>query len=238
MDQTGQIPGGLPLPAGGNPLGRAAGTTDVKGNTVIELTPGSFPRLPRNVDVKFSQPHDVAGSYIDWMKQQYRDFCRGMNITYEQGTGDYEGVTYSSIRAGLLEFRRLITQIVAETIVFQFCRPWVAAWLDKAVLSGAIRIPNYRRDRRKYLRIDWMPDGWDWVNPVDDIEAEERAVRGGFKSRTRSIAERYGADAERVEKEIAQENARADESGLVFDSDPRKTQRSGQIQQTYTKEEK
>jgi capsid protein len=40
------------------------------------------------------------------MRQQLRAIAMGMGITYEQLTGDLTNVNYSSIRAGLIEFRR------------------------------------------------------------------------------------------------------------------------------------
>ncbi|HQQ28657.1 MAG TPA: hypothetical protein PKY58_14155, partial [Syntrophales bacterium] len=65
--------------------------------------------------------------------------------------------------------------------------------------------------------------------PVKDQLAEQMAVRNGFKSRSQVVAER-GEDVETVDYEIAEGNRRADELGLIFDSDPRKTETSGAIQ--------
>ena len=46
------------------------------------------------------------------------------------------------------------------------------------------------------------------------------AIRAGLSSRSEAISA-YGYDAEDVDREIAADNTRADELGLVFDSDPR-----------------
>jgi capsid protein len=101
--------------------------------------------------------------------------------------------------------------------------------MDAAVLSWALNIAGYFPNRRIYRRIKWRPDGWPWVDPVKEILAEQLAIRNGLKSRAQSIAER-GGDVESVDKEIAEDNARADDLGLIFDSDPRKTSSSGSIQ--------
>jgi lambda family phage portal protein len=117
-----------------------------------------------------------------------------------------------------------------NTVIFQFCRPVAKAWMDAAVYSGALSIlTDYAREKRRYLRIKWRPDGWPWVDPVKDQLAEQMAVRNGFKSRARVVAER-GDDVETVDREIAEDNARSDKLGLVFDSDPRNTAASGAIQ--------
>ncbi len=139
-------------------------------------------------------------------------------------------MNYSSIRAGLLEFRRRVEHLQIQILAFQLCRPVAHAWLDTAINAGALRIPDYCRNRRTYLRIRWRPDGWPWVDPVKDQMAEQMAVRHGFKSRSQVIAER-GGDVDTVDREIFEDNRRADALGLVYDSDPRKTAKSGAAQQ-------
>lgn len=218
-------------PAGMDPseiLGGSAGH-DSSGLDIVSLEPGTFPVLPPGMDVTFSTPVDVGGSYDVWMKHQLRQVARGMGITYEQLTSDLSGVNYSSIRAGLLEFRRRVQQLQFEILIFQFCRPVAVAFMDAAFLSGALSFRDYFRNRSRYLKITWRPDGWPWVDPVKDQLAEQMAVRNGFKSRAQVVAER-GGDVETVDREIAEDNARSDELGLVYDSDPRKMTKTGVVQ--------
>lgn len=211
-----------------NPLGPKKGET-TEGQPIVAIEPGQFPVLKNGLDVRFSQPRDVSGSYIDWMKQQLRDVAMGFGVTYEQLTGDLTDVNYSSIRAGLLEFRRRCRMLQMQVIAHQFCRRVVNYWLDTAVASGELRIPDYRKNRRKYKSVTWRPDGWDWVDPVKDRLGEQMDVRNGFKSRSQVIAER-GGDPEAVDSEIAEDNARADKLSLIFDSDPRYTAKTGTMQ--------
>lgn len=219
------------VPAGVDPtayLGRNAGK-DANSAPVIALEPGTFPQLPKGKDVKFSQPVDVGQTYEVWIKQQLREIAAGWGITYEQMTGDLSGVNYSSIRAGLLEFRRRCAQLQTQTISFQMCRPTARKWLDLAALKGAISIRDYLQNKRQYRRITWRPDGWPWVDPVKDQLADQMSVRNGFESRAQVIARR-GGDIETVDREQAEDNDRADKLGLVYDSDPRHTTASGSIQ--------
>ena len=209
-------------------LGRSGGV-DTNQAQIIALEPGTFPVLPVGKKVSFSQPIDVGSTYEVWIKQQLREIAMGWGITYEQLTGDLSGVNYSSIRAGLLEFRRRCQMLQYQTLIFQFCKPVSRGWMDAAVLSWALNIANYLPNRRIYRRIKWRPDGWPWVDPVKDILAEQMAMRNGLKSRDQCIAER-GGDAEIVDREIAAGNVRADGYGFIFDSDPRKTVGTGAIQ--------
>jgi lambda family phage portal protein len=90
---------------------------------VARLEPGTMQLLNPGEDVRFSSPADVGSTYEAFIKQQLRAISVGLGITYEQLTGDLSGVNYSSIRAGLVEFRRRWTALQHNLIVFQLCRP-------------------------------------------------------------------------------------------------------------------
>jgi capsid protein len=47
------------------------------------------------------------------------------------------------------------------------------------------------------------------------------AIRGGLLSRSEAISA-FGYDAEDIDREIAADNQRADQLGLVLDTDPRR----------------
>lgn len=208
------------------PLGQKV-DGDSEGREIVAMEPGTYPVLLPGQDVKFSQPADVGGSYEAFTKRQDRRIARGFGgLTYEKFTGDLTEANYSSIRAGNLEFQRVCKMIIYNVIGFQFCRAVLGRWLDQAVLSEAVKIPDYMENRRIYQRVKWDIDGWEWVDPEKDINAEKEAVRCGFKSRSQSVGER-GYDSERVDREIADDNKRSDDLKLVYDSDPRKTESKG-----------
>jgi capsid protein len=129
-------------------------------------------------------------------------------------------VTYSSIRAGKLEFQRQCKQFIFNVMAYQICRPGARYWLSQVALSNAMFLPGYARDPKSYMRIKWTIDGWPWVDPLKDLKASTGLVRSGFSSRTQEVAER-GLDVEALEEEIHADNERADAAGLVFDSDAR-----------------
>lgn len=208
-----------------SPLGKPT-SDDSQSRDVIALEPGTFPTLPPGFDVKFSSPADVGGNFEAWIKEQKHDIAAGYGITYEMLTGDLTDVNYSSIRAGLLEFRRRCEALQWHTIIFQFCQPVLRRWLDIAVASGALQISDYINNRRSYYRVDWRPQGWKWVDPLKDGLAARLAVRCGFTSRSATVAEQ-GLDSEDIDRQQAGDNARADKEKLIYDSDSRKTEKSG-----------
>lgn len=196
------------------------GVADANGVALAGLEPGTLQILEPGEDIKFSSPADVGNSYAEFMRQQFRAVAAAMGITYEMLTGDLTQVNYSSIRAGLLEFRRRCEAIQHGVIVHQLCRPIWRAWMDQAVLEGALTLPGYSLRRRDYQSVKWIPQGWQWVDPQKEFNALKLAIRAGLMSRSEAISA-YGYDAEDVDREIAADNARADALGLVFDSDPR-----------------
>jgi len=198
----------------------------------IELKSGTFPVLKNGQKIAFNETADVGNNYRDFLKVQLQIIAKGFGCTYEQLSGDLEGVTFSSIRAGLIDFRRMIDALRSRTIIFQFCRPVINRWIKTAVLTRKLRtisIAEYQKNPRKFQRIEWMPTAWEYVDPVKDRIADVLDVRHGFNSRTAVVSKR-GRDVERVDAENNADSKRAENLGLVYDSDPSQTNQSGNMQ--------
>ena len=193
---------------------------------LVGLEPGLMQSLRPGEGIDWSKPADVGETFDIFLKVNHRQIAKALRITYEQLTGDLEGVNYSSIRAGLVEIYRMARSLQGQIIVHKLCRPFTTRWLDIAVLSGRIFIPRYAKNRRRIIQNYWDPDGWDWVDPLKDIKAEILAIRAGLKSRPQSVGEKGGNSAE-IDASTAEANRRADESGIIYDSDPRHTTQSG-----------
>jgi lambda family phage portal protein len=201
-----------------DPDGTVAGLNNgsaVNGVLNVGMEPGSLIPLPPGADIQFSDPAD-PGDYGAFVKNHLRAIAAGLGVPYELVSGDLEGVSYSSIRAGLLEFRRRIEQLQYAVIVFQFCRPVWERFVRLAALSGAIDARSFDRDPAAFLAVEWLPPKWDWVDPLKDARAEIEQIRAGLKSRSQSIAER-GYDIEEVDAAIAADRAREQRLGLSFD---------------------
>lgn len=159
------------------------------------------------------------------MREQKRGVAVSLGILYEQLTGDYNQINDRTFRAAVNEFRRRCAMWQHHLVVFQWCRPILRRWAELAILSGRVRLPA-GITLGQVARAKWVPQGWAYIHPVQDVQSKELEVRAGFKSRN-SVVSAGGDDVEQVDAEIAGDNKRADGAGLVFDSDPRKTTRSG-----------
>ncbi len=91
--------------------------------------------------------------------------------------------------------------------------------LELALLSGAIKETN-KENSQTLKDVKWIPQGFDWVDPLKDQQAQQMAVRNGFKSRAEVVSE-LGYDIEEIDQEIAEDHKRADYFNLNFDSDCR-----------------
>lgn len=197
------------------------------------LEPGTFQKLSNGWKVQFSEPADVGANYDVFMKTQFRMIARGLGITYEQLTGDLSDVNFSSIRAGLIEFRRLCEMIRTRTLVTQFTRPIVLRWLHIGMLAGAfktIQLAEYLANPYRFQRIRYIPQAFDYVQPVVDRQAIRMDIRNGLTTREEQALLR-GRNIDQIDRINRERNRITDDYGLVYDSDPRHTTQSGAHQQ-------
>ena len=193
--------------------------TDDRGEPLLPLEPGHLQILDDGEDITFSTPADVGGNYESFKYRTLLQVAAALWLPYANLSADMLKANYSNTRAALLEFRRRIEAFQHSVLVFQLCRAVWGRWMDTAVLSGALDLPDYEQRRADYLDCSWLPPRWDWVDPLKDIRAEINAIEAGLKSRTQAIAER-GFDAAMVDAEIAGDHRREDSLGLSFGREP------------------
>lgn len=219
---TSQTPDVLPLPTSDTDIGSysspPAPPFTPPGVAISKIESGSFQALGPGEQITFpTLPQD--NDYTSFMEYQLHRLATGVGLTHEILTGNLKGVNLSSIRAGLLDFRRRVEQFQRNTVITQFCQPIAARWLNEAVQSGALKLPGYNNDPSVYEDITWSTPAWPWVDPEKDMQERLGKVRAGFTSRTAICAE--GAeDIAVVDATQAQERERAVSLGLVYDSNP------------------
>jgi len=196
--------------------------TDDSGATV-SLEPGTLQVLLPGEDVKFSSPADVGGGYEAFQYRTLLSVSASLGLPYHLVTGDVRQANYSSLRAELVEFRRRVEQLQHGVIAHQLCRPVWARWLETAVLSGALDLPDFTRSPARYRPVNWIPPRWDWVDPLKDIQAQVLAMEAGIISR-RKVVEATGYDVEEIDRENAADAKRAAEMGLHYRTSSGETQ--------------
>ena len=226
---------------GGNPLDESTKiSSDPTGASGLDtatpsLEPASLIKLLPNEEITFAEPKGASG-YSDFMRTALHSVAGAMGVTFEQLTTDLSEVNYSSIRAGLLEFRRLIEQYQTTTFAFQVLRPVWRRWMATAVLAGVLPFRDFLENRSEYESVIWQPPGFDWVDPLKDVQASILAIRAGLDSKDRIVRER-GLDPETVDRDNKIAQDRANKLGLVYESDASNVLTRGETLDDSSKEE-
>ena len=185
-----------------------AGTT-ADGTMTSYLEPGTIKNLPPGVDIRFGGAAQIGDS-IEFAKLQLRAVAAGLGLPSYLLDGDLSQANYSSMRAGLVEFRQRIEQIQYQVIGHQLLRPIWRAWITNEMLAGRIS-----GDAADLMQVEFIMPAKPWVDPAKDAAAEQLAISLGFKSRRQAVAEQ-GWDVEALDAEIAADRARERDLGLDF----------------------
>jgi capsid protein len=111
----------------------------------------------------------------------------------------------------------------------QFYQPIYEAWLEMAVLSGALNLPTYETEPERYEAVRWVFRGYSYVDPQKEINAQKAAVRSGFKTLADCVAEN-GGDLDELLVARQAELAKLDEMNIITDTDPSAVNGSGASQ--------
>ncbi|RWB09015.1 MAG: phage portal protein [Mesorhizobium sp.] len=198
------MPDGEPLPYDGEQTG-----TELD----VGWDPGAMVVLRPGEDVKFAEPPD-AGNVPAFASSMLRMIAAATGMAFEQLSGDYSQVNYSSARAALLEFRRFAGSIQHQVIVFQMCRPVWRRFLLWQVLSGRISAGAFQSGQDDFMAVKWLPPKWDWVDPMKDAQAAILEIDNRLTSRSQVVAER-GYDIEELDREIAADQARLEKLNIA-----------------------
>ena len=198
--------------------GELMGDDVYENERVTGFEPGKFFYLAPNESVTVPQLDAPDGQLEPFLRVMLRAMAAGVGCSYETISRDFSQSNYSSSRLSLLEDRdnwRALQQYMIEN----FHRPVFEAWLEMAVLSGALKLPAYETDPDRYRAVRFMPRGWGWVDPAKEVEAYKEAVRCGFKTQADVVAEQ-GGDLEELLLARKAEVDRAEELDLYFDTNP------------------
>ena len=200
--------------------GIAPSVVDADGNRVEQFEPGLIAYARGGKDIRFNQP-SATGGYADYKRASLHTISAGFRVPYELLTGDLSQVNYSSIRAGLVEFRRQIDAVQWQLFIPMFCAPVWRWFCEAAWAAGLIPTPD--------VPVEWSPPKFEAVDPQKDAMANLLSIRSGTMTLAEVIA-RQGRNPDAVLAEIAATNAKLDTLGLVLDSDPRRVTKTGSAQ--------
>lgn len=215
------------------PIGNATGD-----GTVTVSQPGTYDTLPSGANYiphQSKYPNEVFGPFV---KTTLQRIASGWRVAYHSLGNDLEGVNYSSIRSGSIEERDRWAAD-QQWFIAVFMEPVYQKWLHWALLSGAITMPNGsplpRAKIDKFAKHDWQPRRWEWVDPLNDMQAKILAVKAGQMA-PQDLAAAMGYDFEDTMKAIAAAQKLAADLGVkltAYDATPG-AQSAGQPAQSDT----
>lgn len=183
------------------------GTREGEGDQAVNITtsqPGVYDVLPPGYAFQQHEskyPNEVFGPFVKTMLQR---IATGWRVAYHSLANDLEGVSFSSIRSGTLEERdRWMAD--QQWFIGAFMEPVFQAWLQMALLSGVIVMPNGSAlpasKIAKFRRHEWQPRRWEWVDPESDMNAKILSVRAGLMA-PQDLSAAMGYDFEDTLKAI------------------------------------
>jgi lambda family phage portal protein len=202
-------------------VGTPIGAIEDRSKPLIEtLEPGIVENLPVGKQVTFSNPPNVVNE--TFATRALRRLAAGLGITYEDLTGDYSQVNFSSARMSRISHWANVSTWQEDMLIPMFCRP-VWKWaMQRAEEDGTLPaglMPG----------VSWTCPPMPMIEPDKEGLALQRLVRTGAMTHDEMVRER-GYDPDTHWDEYAEGLKKLDARGIKLDSDPRFLTQAGQDQ--------
>ncbi len=177
---------------------------------VFEANPGTIETLPPGLKFQEWSPDHPANAFPNFVVTILRQVATGLGVSYNALASDLIGVNYSSMRSGLL-IERDQWKRAQSWMIESFYQPIFRDWLKYALISGELKLDS--RDPAKFLAGKWEPRGWQWVDPLKDVQSAILALAAKLTTRDKVVAE-FGEDIEEIFEGLKEENELAKEFDL------------------------
>jgi len=197
----------------------ALGATNAKEPLVEQLEPGMVHHLTPGQDVTFGTPPQVTNDAFT--VRNLRKIAAALGVTYEDLTGDYSQVNFSSARMSRIAHWGNVRNWQWNMLVPQLCQG-VWAWaMDAAVLAGDLQVVPAS---------EWTAPPMPMIEPDKEGLAYSRLVRNGVMTFSDVVREQ-GGDPDTHFAGYAEDLKRLDALGIVLDSDVRAVSAAGLTQE-------
>lgn len=192
--------------------------SDGSADRLFSMKPGMvFDGLAEGEDVGTIQSNRPSTLLEPYHKHMVRMASVAAGATYSSVSGDYNG-TYSSQRQELVEGYGGYGVLTSD-FVSQFTAPNWKTFIDMAVLSGQIQLPNDIDPRTLYMAGYYGPS-MPWIDPVKEATGYKTMERSGYTSAQQTIR-KLGGNPQDTMDQIEDWRQQADSKDLVFDTDPK-----------------
>lgn len=195
------------------------GEQDADDPLIETLEPGMVVHLAGDKQVTTASPPQVTTDQFS--AKHLRKIAAGIGVTYEDLTGDYSQVNFSSARMARMAFKGNVEGWQSD-IAIPFCTG-VWAWAMEAAMFLE------KNTWQEAPGAEWTAPPLPLVEPDKEIRAKTMEIRAGLTTPSESVRER-GGDPETHFIELAKDFERFKTLGLKLDCDPSETSQAGLTQ--------
>jgi lambda family phage portal protein len=190
---------------------------DANGAAVEDIQPGLILYRNGGGSVDTIAPSG-GGSHTAFAKRALEAAAVGAGLTYDQVSGDLSQANYSSLRAGKIEFRRLLEQVQYTVIIPRLIERVAARFHELGAVRGMWQDGDAERKH--------VPPAPEMVDPLKDTMALLTQIRAGFVPPQDGPGQ-FGYDADEVMVDLVKWQSALDDGGVILDTDPRRVAKSG-----------
>lgn len=208
----------------GEPVAGASGgvepVRDAMGNPVEDIQPGMFLYRRGGGSIEQINPTSPV-SHQGFAQRTLQGAAVGTGLTYDMVAGDLTQANYSSLRAGKIEFRRLLEKVQYTMVIPMLVHRVAERFHDMGAARGLwpAEMPD----------VTHTPPAPEMIDPLKDTAALIAQIRAGLIAPQEGAA-MFGYDFADTLAKLAQANEAWDAAGVIVDTDPRRTARGGSAQ--------
>ena len=206
----------------GDPYGNAQGnanSTNPAGQRLEEFEPGLVKYLNATESVEQFKPERPGDNFDPFVEKMLRMIGASLQLPYEIVAKDFSKTNYSSARAALLQGYKYFK--VRQTFLARhLCSPVWSLLLEEAYLKNELPvIDDFFTRRHDWTQVTWLPDGWEWVDPLKEVKAAVEAIESGLSTYSMEYGKR-GIDWEWALRQRAREQKLIAKLGLQINTTP------------------
>jgi lambda family phage portal protein len=190
-------------------------TGDPNGFQQMPVDNGVSLELKKGQDVKNLSPSSAGSDFEALFKWALRFISGDLDLSYHALSGDTSQGNYASLRMEALEERagHIGNQVWLASRVL---RPMFREWLKVQLLTQRMFQVADELLMPLIYAAEWVGRRWDWVDPKNESTAAVALVNAALMSRTRYAKEHEGAEIDDHISELAYEQLKLEEEGIVI----------------------
>ena len=172
----------------------------------VKLTGGQIMHAFKGEEVKTVAAPNTIQTSSEFSKGHARYIANGLGMSYELGSGDFDGVSFSGGMMSLGIYEHAANN-QRTLYIHKFASLCFRSWLDEAIDKGEVPLLNgadYWANKEAYSRCEFSGARRVHVDPVKNARATSINLANGTASRT-DVVNAEGGDIENIIKNRAVE---------------------------------